>query len=220
MTGVVTVLAVLACSVPSHAQLFKMKTTDQSVKTVAPAGTERIRMTDTLFVPEGYELVDSVVFRIGTVLDTTLLGKDIFELLSRKDQDGRTQVTQSYEIADAFANYVRSNKDRALTGYRVRIFFDNKRTARAESERILSEFRNMHHDVQAYRSYANPYFKVTVGDFRTRSEAKAFLTKIRKNFPSAFIVKEPINYPVLDRNRPVIEDTVRVLRLIQPVEQE
>ena len=69
-----------------------------------------------------------------------------------------------------------------------------------------------YNDVAAYRSYVNPYFKVTVGDFRTKSEAMQLLQKIRGAFPSAFIVKENINYPVVDRERPVVEDTVRVLR--------
>ena len=72
----------------------------------------------------------------------------------------------------------------------------------------------MFHDVKAYRTYANPYFKVTVGDFRTRSEAMELLTRIKPLFPSAFIVKEPISFPVVDKDNAYVIDTVKVLRPI------
>jgi hypothetical protein len=63
-----------------------------------------------------------------------------------------------------------------------------------------------------YRVYANPYFKVTVGDFRTRSEAMEMLSRIKYSFPSAFVVKENIEYPAVDSERAVIVDTIKVLR--------
>ena len=45
-----------------------------------------------------------------------------------------------------------------------------------------------------YRNFVNPNFKVTVGDFRTKSEALAFLEAVRADFPAAFIVRENIHY--------------------------
>ena len=59
---------------------------------------------------------------------------------------------------------------------------------------------------------ANPYFKVTVGDFRTRSEAVKLLERIRGAFPSAFVVKENIEFPVVDKENAYVTDTVKVLR--------
>ena len=41
--------------------------------------------------------------------------------------------------------------------------------------------------------------------------------KIKWEFPAAFIVKENINYPVVDKNNAVRTDTVKVLRPL-PVE--
>jgi hypothetical protein len=66
--------------------------------------------------------------------------------------------------------------------------------------------------VTAYRTYANPYFKVTVGDFRTRSEAMKLLERIRHEFPSAFVVKENITFPVVDKENAYVVDTIKVLR--------
>lgn len=178
--------------------------------------TERKNPADSIVVPEGFELADSVVYIPNDLLDKELAGKDIFVLLNDKSYGmyGSTSVSQSSEILESFRKYLDANKSRAMPGYRVRIFFDNKRTAREESERVLSSFRMLHYDISAYRSYVNPYFKVTVGDFRTKSEAMSFLKEIREEFPSAFIVRENINYPVLDHERPVIADTVQILRPI------
>lgn len=161
-------------------------------------------------VPDGYELVDSVIFRPVASVDSTLVGKNIFNVMP----DG-VDVRQSQQIANSMKNHVASNASRTMSGYRVRIFFDNKQTARTESEAALKRFRSLYPDVMAYRIYANPYFKVTVGDFRTKSEAMALLARIKGAFPSAFVVKENIEYPVVDKNNAVIADTIQVLRPVK-----
>ena len=114
------------------------------------------------------------------------------------------------------ASHIRDNASRTLSGYRIRIFFDNKQTARTESEAALKRFEALYHDVSAYRSYANPYFKVTVGDFRTKSEAMELLERIKHEFPSAFVVKENISFPVVDKEKAYVTDTLKVLRPIAP----
>ena len=50
-----------------------------SAQTVA--AQEIAEVTDSLTVPEGYELVDSLVYRFLDVVDTTLVGKDIFHIM-------------------------------------------------------------------------------------------------------------------------------------------
>lgn len=167
-------------------------------------------------VPDGYELVDSVVYTPVSAVDTLLAGKDIFLLLpsKRAGDEVDVRVHQSPEIASSMKEHIGSNSKRQLTGYRVRIFFDNRQSARAESEATLKRFNTLFPEVASYRIYANPYFKVTVGDFRTKSEAMALLTRIKGDFPSAFVVKENIGYPVVDSENAVVADTVQVLRPI------
>lgn len=165
-------------------------------------------------IPEGYEFVDSLIYRPVEAVDTTLAGKDIFMMMpvSEDGEGANVTISQSPEVADAVRKHIYSNRDRTVKGYRVRIFFDNKQTARAESEKILKEFRKAYPEIAVYRVYANPYFKVTVGDFRTRSEAMEMLSRIKYSFPSAFVVKENIEYPAVDSEHAVIVDTIKVLR--------
>lgn len=167
---------------------------------------------------EGGIVKDSVIYRPSAVLDTLLAGHDIFKELPSVAKGDRAEVKvhQSEAIAAAMASHFVENPARAIQGYRVRIFFDNRQTARVESEAALNRFTSAHHDVAAYRSYVNPYFKVTVGDFRTKSEAMQLLVRIRNEYPSAFIVKENINFPVVDKANPVVADTVKVFLAIPP----
>jgi hypothetical protein len=161
-------------------------------------------------VPEGYELVDSVIYRPVATADSTLVGKSIFNVLP-----DNVNVRQSQQIANSMKSHVASNGARTISGYRVRIFFDNKQNARTESEAVLKRFNGLYPDVMAYRIYANPYFKVTVGDFRTKSEAMALLARIKGAFPSAFVVKENIEFPVVDKDNAVIADTIKVIRPVR-----
>ena len=169
-----------------------------------------------IIVPAGYELVDSVVYLPASAVDTSLVGRNILEIMPKKVAGGPSDVNiyQSEAVGQALEEHLLSNEGRTLSGYRVRIFFDNRQTARVASEETLKRFESLYHDVVAYRTYANPYFKVTVGDFRTKSEAMALLERIRYEFPSAFVVRENISFPVIDTDNAFVTDTVKVLRPI------
>ena len=144
---------------------------------------------------------DSLVYVPSASVDASLAGKDIFNLVT---------VHQSQSIANAMNSKVERNKSRKLTGYRVRIFFDNKQNARTASEAAMNRFKAAYPGHGAYRSFASPYFKVTVGDFRTKSEAMQLMQALKSDFPSAFVVKENINYPIVDRSHPYVVDTLAV----------
>ena len=168
-------------------------------------------------VPEGYQLVDSIVYRPAAVADSTLVGRSIYGILPSKSRGATADVNvyQSAVMEKSMEGHVSTNAQRTISGYRVRIFFDNKQSARNESEAALKRFESLFHDVSAYRSYANPYFKVTVGDFRTKSEAMEHLERIKHEFPSAFVVKENINFPVVDKENAYVIDTLKVLRPLE-----
>lgn len=169
-----------------------------------------------VLVPEGYVLADSLVYHTTAAADSSLYGKNIFSLMPSKARGAAADVVihQSDSLVNAMSAHVQSNSRRAMKGYRVRVFFDNRQDAREAAQGaygfVVSEF-----GVRAYLTYSNPYFKVTAGDFRTRSEATAFLNAVRGAFPSAFIVKENINMPSVHMEERFTVDTVKVLRKIQ-----
>lgn len=167
-------------------------------------------------VPEGYELVDSLVYRPTAAVDTSLAGRSVWSVLpSRANGDAASVYVRRSDAMDAAFDYqMETNPARSISGYRIRIYFDNSQTSRGESEEILKRFSDRYHGIPVYRTYANPYFKVTAGDFRTRSEAMALLVKLRNEFPRALLVREKINWPAADANFTYTVDTVKVLRPI------
>ena len=147
--------------------------------------------------------VDSLVYVRAASMDASLYGKDIFDLVS---------VHQPQAVSNAMSSKIERNKEKRMTGYRVRIFFDNKQNARSASEAAMGRFQSAYPGHGVYRSFASPYFKVTVGDFRTKSEAMQLMRSLKSDFPSAFVVKENINYPIVDRSHAYVVDTVAVAR--------
>ena len=180
---------------------------------VLAAGAMSLRAQE-IVVPQGYQLVDSVVVRQTAQMDTTLVGKNIFSLLN--SGKGTVTVAQPDKVRDGMSKHIDNNKKEKISGYRVRIYFDNKQNSRGASEEAQRRFQASHPGIMAYRSFTNPFFKVTVGDFRTRSEAIQLMQQISREFPTAFIVKETINYPVVDKKDSYIVDTLHIVRPITP----
>lgn len=170
------------------------------IRTILVTAFVIIAYTSPMSAQGSSEKRDSVVYRQSAALDSTLVGKNIFNLLSgHGGKDSKVTVHQSQRILDAFESHLASNPSRTSTGFRVRIFNDNKQTSRNDSEAALTRFKGMFPGISAYRTYSNPFFRVTVGDFRTKSEAMQLLQRVKGDFPTAFIVKETIGYPVVDR---------------------
>ena len=149
-------------------------------------------------------LVLLAILLIGTTasaqarVDSTMLGVDILSLIHQNESpNGTAIVNQSIEIRNALSRHIVANSSAKLQGYRVRIFFDSDRTARAKSASIAAGFREKYPEVPVYVSHVSPYFKVAVGDFRTRADAQRFASKLSATgaYPYVFVVKEQINYP-------------------------
>ena len=124
------------------------------------------------------------------VMDSTLLGRDILTMMGPG-----IQVTQTQSVRNALMNHIRSNASKTLSGYRIRVFYDSGPQARARSESIERTLRGMLSGTGIYRSFESPNYKVTVGDYRTKDEALRVYNYLKGNYPTAYIIKENINYP-------------------------
>lgn len=136
---------------------------------------------------------DTVSFQRAPLADSTLVGKTIFQILEGKE----VTLNQPQEMDQAYARYIQANGERKMNGYRIRLFFSNKQSARTESEELEKEFQLQFPQIPIYRSYTNPFFKVVVGDYRTKSDAIRELNKILPFYPKAIVVKESIWFPAI-----------------------
>ena len=123
-------------------------------------------------------------------VDSTLLGRSILSVLG----SGVT-VNQSRAMRSAFDNYVSNNASKKLTGYRIRVYFENGQNARNRSEAVARSISGAYPGIGVYRTFESPNFKVCVGDFRTRDEALKVYHSLKGAYPTAIILRETINYP-------------------------
>ena len=123
-------------------------------------------------------------------VDSTLMGRSILSVLG----PGVT-VNQSRTMRSALDSYISNNAAKKLSGYRIRVYFDNGQSARTRSESIARAVSNAFPGIGVYRTFESPNFKVCVGDFRTKDEALKVYHALKATYPTAIILKETINYP-------------------------
>lgn len=92
----------------------------------------------------------------------------------------RQQLIQKYR--DRMKNSTRK-------GFRIQVFSGNQR---AQAMKIRTEILSLYPDTRVYLIYKQPTFRVRVGDFLTREEARDWLYDLQKTYKAAFIVPDNI----------------------------
>lgn len=109
----------------------------------------------------------------------------------------QVEVISQPEINTLKEKHISSNKnfEGKQKGYRVQIFFDSGNNSRMQATTIRNEFASRYPKISTYIIFKEPNFRVRVGDFRTRSDARGFQQSIADKYPQSFVVKDDINYP-------------------------
>ena len=123
-------------------------------------------------------------------VDSTLVGRSVLSVLG-----SGVSVNQSSAMKSAFDSYVSANASKRITGYRIRVYYENNQNARNRSEAIARTISGTYPGIGVYRTFESPNFKVCVGDFRTKDEALKLYHALKSSYPTAIILKETINYP-------------------------
>ncbi len=125
---------------------------------------------------------------------TNSAGKtDPLENLKVKEEQGQLYIHLDTLLEENYYKLMLQNKQNAgVSGYRIRIYSDNGQGAKENQKRIRARFLSLYPDVSTYYRYEGSYYKIYVGDFRTKQEAMKLLRRINGNFPDAFIVEDNI----------------------------
>ncbi|MCF8424945.1 MAG: SPOR domain-containing protein [Bacteroidia bacterium] len=91
-------------------------------------------------------------------------------------------------------NIAKNKINRTIAGYRIQLFSGNERI---NANNIKTKFLRLFPEQTAYLLYQQPYFKIRVGDFRSKLEAKLFYNKIKEEFSESIIIQDKINLPKL-----------------------
>jgi hypothetical protein len=109
--------------------------------------------------------------------------------------DGDVFLYQDWRLLNLVKKQISAN-DNTFPGWRVQIYFGSGSSAPDQANDIKSKFLAKYDNKYgAYILYDSPYFKLKVGDFRTRAEAMRFKDLIAKSFPNSWVIQDYINYP-------------------------
>ena len=90
---------------------------------------------------------------------------------------------------------INKNNVGKLIGFYVQICSESGSNSRDRAENTRKIFLSKYPKVSAHVSFREPNFRVRVGDFRTRAEARGFREQIQGDFPQSFVVKDEVRYP-------------------------
>ena len=146
----------------------------------------------------------SVVLLIGltSISQNTIDSSFIYSPAQKStDTAGEVVLIQDYKIELLLEKKLAVNEARpAQFGYRIQIISvtgaNSRDKVNVEKAKILMDYK----DVRVYVVYNAPYFKVRLGDFRTKLNAVQFLNTISDKYPQAFVVKDKVNIPYIIEN--------------------
>ena len=85
--------------------------------------------------------------------------------------------------------------DSTIDGYRIQIFMESGNDAVEHANMVIEEFKLKYTDLPIYLVFGQPYYRLRVGDFRTRLEAEKIFQTLSKDYKKAFITSDRIQLP-------------------------
>lgn len=102
--------------------------------------------------------------------------------------DSKVTINQDARIdsrLNAYINRIDPTAPYTGPGYRVQVFSSNNfKTAKTDAYNIEKQLKSVFPEQQVYVTYASPFWKVRVGNFRTADEAQKLRSEIINLFPA------------------------------------
>lgn len=102
----------------------------------------------------------------------------------------QVSISANFDLNFILSAHLDKNKNCDLgEGYRIQIMNSSSREeVYSKKAEVYSSFS----DFKAYIVYDQPYYKLRIGDFVSKMEARKYLDEIIAVFPTAFLVKDEI----------------------------
>jgi hypothetical protein len=134
---------------------------------------------------------------------------DLFRRSDTGSQTGQLNIYQNPSLDTLISRYIygfRNLEDKnggnaGMEGWRIQIFSSSNRNAKVEAGNVLQDFiskfpESKYPELKSYTQFALPnYYKVRVGNFRTKTEATKLYLMVTRVFPDAYLVPDIINFP-------------------------
>jgi len=124
---------------------------------------------------------------------------DLLMSLLEDGSGGRLSLELDSLVESNYNKLISSNmRSSGIPGYRIRIYSESGVGAKNEQQQVRARFLSLYPGLDAYNQYDEPYFKIYVGDCRTKSEALKLQDRIEKDFPNSIIREDFINLKDVD----------------------
>ena len=144
-------------------------------------------------------LLVAILFLLLPLSMTAQEGLGVMELMNEdrpRYVAERLIIVQDPAIDSLISRHIIANaaKD-GVDGWRIQIYRGGHRTAGDDSNKIRARFMEDFPNMSTYRTFDRPnWFKVKVGDFRTREEAAMVFFDILKKYPEAYLIRDVVAF--------------------------
>lgn len=115
--------------------------------------------------------------------------------LCAQGKKGQVELTGDTEVSRLVLKHIEFNERvQTVPGYRVQIAALSGPNSRNQAFDLKRRFKEQYPDVEVYIVFAEPNFRVKVGDFTSKLDAFVFMQRIKGLYPGT-IVKENV-YPI------------------------
>ena len=140
-----------------------------------------------------------VIFVIFSVSVMAQEAMTVIELLNEgrtEQEEQRLVINQPPGIDILINRHILNNASKnGVDGWRIQIYRGGHRTANEDANRIRARFMGDFPQLNSYLTFDKPnWFKVKVGDFRTREEAATVFFDIQASYPDAYLIRDIIAF--------------------------
>ena len=115
----------------------------------------------------------------------------IDELQNSQAGDGVVTIHQDAGIEQMMIDHRTENSHISVfEGYRIQLYSGSGVNSKREAMAVKIKFLGLFPDEKVDLFYNAPFWRVRVGNYRFKNEALPLLTKVKKHFPSSYMVKD------------------------------
>lgn len=130
-----------------------------------------------------------------SLLKTLVISLLLLPLLAISQEEGATFIPDS-TVAIVLDQHKSFNTlHHGSAGFRIQIFLESGNFSKTKAYTVKEKFNTDYPNEVAYILFNEPYYKVRIGDFRTKLDAEHFLEQLIIDYPEAFIVPDNIRFP-------------------------
>jgi len=118
------------------------------------------------------------------------------QLFYSGEQAAEVQVIQEEKLDEVLLLFMEQNRKlKGIPCYWIRIYSGSSNDSREKAYETKARFLRKYDGIRNDVIYDDPNFKVYIGGYRSKSETLKLLNSLKRDFPTAFIVYDIIDFP-------------------------